>query len=364
MSGRIYNFSSGPAVLPEAVLRRAQAAIWDLDGSGIGVLEHSHRGKAFMAVLERTEARLREVGRIPDSHAVLFLQGGASTQFFQVPMNFLGGGTADYCHTGVWSQKAIAEAGRYGTIHVACSSESTRFDHIPGPEATRWSAAPAYVHFTSNNTIFGTQWRQEPAVPAGADLVCDASSDIFSKPIDVSRYAMIYAGAQKNLGPAGVTLVIARKDFLERGSRELPTMLQYRTHVGEHSMFNTPPTFGIYVIGEVTAWIAEQGGLAPMAELNQAKAKVLYDFLDGSAFYRGTARADSRSLMNVTFRCRDEALEPALVAQATARGLDGLKGHRSVGGMRASIYNAFPMAGMHALVDFLHEFERAHAGAR
>ncbi|MBE7450981.1 MAG: 3-phosphoserine/phosphohydroxythreonine transaminase [Kofleriaceae bacterium] len=361
MTGRIYNFSSGPAVLPEPVLRRAQAAIWDLDGTGIGVLEHSHRGPAFTAVLDRAEALVREVGGVPASHAVLFLPGGASTQFFQVPMNFLGGGTADYCCTGVWSQKAIAEARRFGAVHVACSSEATGFDHIPPPSEHRWSATPAYVHVTSNNTIYGTQWTREPEVPPGVPLVCDASSDLFSRPIAIDRYDLVYAGAQKNLGPAGVTLVIARKDFLERGARDLPTMLSYRTHVAERSMYNTPSTFGIYVIGEVMAWILEQGGLTAMAARNQAKARVLYDFLDGSRLFHGTARADSRSLMNVTFRCRDTSLEPAVIAQATARGLDGLKGHRSVGGMRASIYNAFPPAGVDALVDFLREFERAHA---
>ena len=357
---RIFNFSSGPAVLPELVLRRAQEAIWDLDGTGIGVLEHSHRSKAFMAVLERTEARLRQLAGIPDSYAVLFLQGGASTQFFQVPMNFLGGRTADYCHTGVWSKKAIAEAKRFGGVHVACSSEAEQFTYVPSAAQTTWSSAPAYAHFTSNNTIYGTQWTSEPATPAGVPLVCDASSDIFSRPIDIEKYAMIYAGAQKNLGPAGVTLVIIRKDFLESGSKDLPTMLQYRTHAGEQSMFNTPPTFGIYVIGEVAAWILEQGGLAAMDERNRAKARVLYDYLDQSKLVRGTVRADSRSLMNVVFRCHDEALEPELIEQATARGLDGLKGHRTVGGMRASIYNAFPLEGVQALVDFLRELERKH----
>ncbi len=362
MSHRTYNFSSGPAVLPEPVLRRVQAAIWDLDGTGIGVLEHSHRGKAFTAVLERTEALVRTVGGVPDSHAVLFLQGGAASQFYQVPMNFLAGGTADYCNTGVWSQKAIAEARRFGTVHIACSSEAARFAHIPSAAETSWSSSPAYAHFTSNNTIYGTEWTHEPAPPAGVPLVCDASSDLFSRPIDVARYALIYAGAQKNLGPAGVTLVIARRDFLERGARDLPTMLQYRTHAAESSMHNTPPTFGIYVIGEVLEWIVAQGGLPAMAERNRAKAGILYDFLDQSALFVGTARADSRSLMNVTFRARDQALEAELVTQATARGLDGLKGHRSVGGMRASIYNAFPIQGVRALVDFLHQFERSHRG--
>jgi phosphoserine aminotransferase len=360
---RTFNFSAGPAVLPEPVLRRAQAAIWDLEGTGIGVLEHSHRGKAFQAVADRAEALVRKVGGVPDSHAVMFLQGGASTQFFQVPMSFLGGGTADYCNTGVWSQKAIAEARRFGTVHVACSSEASRFDHIPPAAETRWSDAPAYAHFTSNNTVVGTQWRREPEVPAGVPLVCDASSDIYSRPIDFTRYALVYAGAQKNLGPSGVTVVIARRDFVERGSRDLPTMLQYRTHVAEGSMYNTPPTFGIYVLAEVLAWIDELGGLEAMAERNQAKAAVLYDFLDQSSLFRGTARADSRSLMNVTFRASDEAMEKQFIAEATAAGLDGLKGHRLVGGMRASIYNAFPVEGVRALVGFMQDFERRHRGA-
>ncbi len=360
-----FNFSAGPAVLPEPVLRRTQQALWDLDGTGIGILEHSHRGAAFTRVLERTEALIRELAGVPDDYAVLFLQGGASSQFYMVPMSFLpdgGGGTADYCVTGVWAQKAVAEARAFGNVHVACSSEDGGFGYIPGPDQLRWSAAPAYAHFTSNNTIYGTQWTTEPAAPASVPLVCDASSDLFSRPIDVAKYAMIYGGAQKNLGPAGVTIVIARKDFLERGRRDLPTMLQYRTFVGEQSMFNTPPTFAIYVVGEVLAWLRDQGGLAAMAAHNQAKAAVLYEFLDQSAMFRGTAQPDSRSLMNVTFRATSEALERELIAGATARGLDGLKGHRSVGGMRASIYNAFPLAGVHALVAYLKEFEHTHRG--
>lgn len=363
MTRRTFNFAAGPAVLPEPVLRRAQDAIWDLDGTGIGVLEHSHRGKAFQKVVDRAEALVRKVGGVPDSHAVLFLQGGATSQFYQLPMSFLGGGTADYCNTGVWAQKAIAEARRYGSVHIACSSEAARFDHIPSPAETTWSSAPVYAHYTSNNTIYGTQWRGTPAPPAGVPLVCDASSDLYSQPLDVAGHAFLYAGAQKNLGPSGVTLVIARKDFLERGSRDLPAMLQYRTHVAEGSMYNTPPTFGIYVLGEVLAWIDELGGLPAMAERNRAKAAVLYDFLDQSAMFRGTARADSRSLMNVTFRAATEALEQEFIAGATAAGLDGLKGHRLVGGMRASIYNAFPIEGVRALVSHMQDFELAHRGA-
>jgi phosphoserine aminotransferase len=360
---RTFNFAAGPAVLPEPVLRRAQAAIWDLHGTGIGVMEHSHRGKAFQAVADRAEALVRKVGGVPDSYAVLFLQGGASSQFYQVPMSFLGGGTADYVNTGVWSQKAIAEARRYGTVHVAASTEASRFDHVPAVAELAWSSAPVYAHYTSNNTIVGTQFHEPMVAPDGVPLVCDASSDIYSRPLDVARHAFIYGGAQKNLGPSGVTVVIARRDFLERGSRDLPTMLQYRTHVAEGSMYNTPPTFGLYVLGEVMAWIDELGGLPAMAERNQAKAAVLYDFLDQSTFFRGTARVASRSLMNVTFRAASEALESQFIAEATAAGLDGLKGHRLVGGMRASIYNAFPIEGVRALVTFMQDFERQHRGA-
>ncbi|HVV87953.1 MAG TPA: 3-phosphoserine/phosphohydroxythreonine transaminase [Kofleriaceae bacterium] len=360
-SERRFNFSSGPAMLPEEVLRRAQAAIWDLDHSGIGVLEHSHRGAAFMKVAERAERVVRDVGGVPDDYAVLFLQGGASSQFFMVPMNLLpAGATADYCNTGVWSQKAIGEARRLGKVHVACSSEASAFDHIPGAAETSWSASPAYAHFTSNNTIYGTEWTREPEPPAGVPLVCDASSDLFSRPIDLRRYGLVYAGAQKNLGIAGLTLVIARRDLIAGGVAELPTMLSYRTHELAGSMHNTPPTFAIYVLAEVVGWIAAQGGLAAMAERNQAKARVLYDFLDGSAAFRGVARADSRSLMNVTFRAATPALERKLLARADERGLDGLAGHRTVGGLRASIYNAFPLEGVERLVELLAELEDEH----
>lgn len=349
-------------MLPEPVLRRAQAAIWDLDDSGIGVLEHSHRGPTFMKVAERAERLVRELAGVGDEHAVLFLQGGASTQFFMVPMNLLDGGAgADYCHTGVWSGKAMAEARRFGPVHVACSSESTHFDHIPTEIV--WSSAPTYAHVTSNNTIYGTQWAAMPAPPAGVPLVCDASSDLFSRPIDGRSYGLLYAGAQKNLGSAGVTVVIVRKDLVARGRRELPAMLQYRTHADAGSMYNTPPTFAVYLVAEVCAWIVEQGGLAAMAERNATKAGLLYDFLDGSRLFRGVARADSRSLMNVTFRAATPALERELLARADAAGLDGLAGHRSVGGMRASLYNAFPLDGVRALVELMADLERDHRGA-
>ncbi len=356
MSQRIYNFSAGPAVLPEPVLKEAQEALWDVRESGIGVAEHSHRGKVFGAILEETIADCRQLAGIPDDYQVLFLQGGASLQFAMVPMNLLGADrTADYLITGSWSKKAIAEAKRYGGTHEAASSAESNFDRIPS-EAS-YSANPAYVHFTSNNTIFGTQWRSEPEAPAGAPLVCDASSDIFSRPIDVSKYGLIYAGAQKNLGPAGVTLVLIRNDLVESGSEDLPAMLQYRTHAKNSSCYNTPPTFGIYLMGRVFKWLLGLGGLDAVEQRNQAKAKILYDYLDASELFRPTAQPESRSLMNVTFVTGNEEVDKRFLAEATAAGFDGLKGHRSVGGMRASIYNAFPTEGVEALVQFMRDFE-------
>jgi phosphoserine aminotransferase len=365
MSERIYNFSAGPAVLPEPVLRKAQEAVWNVAGSGIGIMEHSHRGKVFDKIIDEAEAACRELAGIPDSYRVLFIQGGASLQFSMVPMNLLPADrTADYLLTGVWAQKAVKEAKILGgKVHIAVSSEATNFDRIPRMEEISYSPDPAYVHITTNNTIYGTQWRSEPPVPAGVPLIADTSSDMYSRPIDVRKYGLIYAGAQKNLGPSGVTLVIVRDDLVEAGPKTLPTMLQYRTFAGDKSMYNTPPTFGIYIIGEVFKWIKAQGGLAAMAEHNEAKARLLYDYLDSSEFFRGTVQTTSRSLMNIPFRAPTEELETKFIAEATKRGLDGLKGHRSVGGMRASIYNAFPREGVVALVTFMKEFERANRTA-
>jgi phosphoserine aminotransferase len=365
MSKRIFNFSAGPAVLPEPVLRKAQEAVWDVAGSGIGIMEHSHRGKVFDKIRDEAEQACRDLARVPDTYRVLFLQGGASLQFSMVPMNLLPPDrTADYLLTGVWSQKAVKEAKILGAkVHVAASSESSNFDRIPKASEVQYSERPAYVHFTTNNTIYGTQWRSEPAVPAGVPLVADTSSDMYSRPIDVSRYGLIYAGAQKNLGPSGVVLVIIRDDLVESAPKTLPTMLQYRTHAAEKSLYNTPATFGIFVVGEVFKWIQSQGGLAAMAEHNESKARLLYDYIDQSDFFRGTAQPDSRSLMNVCFRAPSEELENKFVAEATKRGLDGLKGHRNAGGMRASIYNACPRAAVEALVAFMKEFERANRAA-
>jgi len=357
MTKRIYNFSPGPAVLPEPVLREAQEDLWDLAESGIGVLEHSHRGKAFERVIAEAEADCRALAGIPDGYELLFLQGGASTQFFMLPANFLPDDrVADYLDTGAWSQKAMQEAGYYGSVHVAASSKAGGYRHIPAPEETHWSERPVYVHFTSNNTIFGTQFRTEPTPPPGAWLACDASSDLFSRPIDVAKYGVVYGGAQKNFGPAGVTLVVVREDLLQPPVRELPTMLRYRTHAEQGSLYNTPSTFGIYVMGRVFKWLLAEGGLAEMERRSAAKARVLYDYLDAQDFYTAPVRPDSRSHMNVIFRTPSAELDKRFVAEAAKQGLDGLAGHRSAGGMRASIYNAFPLAGCEALVSFMKDF--------
>jgi phosphoserine aminotransferase len=361
MTQRIWNFSPGPAVMPESVLEEAREHLLSLGTTGIGIMEHSHRGKAFLKVYEETVALCREVGGIPANYKVLFLQGGASLQFAMIPMNFLTKDqTADYLVTGAWAEKARDEAKRFGGVHEACSSADRNFSYIPAT-ATH-SAKPAYVHFTSNNTIFGTQFRTEPTIPAGTDLICDASSDFFSRPLDIAKYGLIYAGAQKNLGPSGVTLVILRDDLIEKGAKDLPAMLQYRTHAKNDSMYNTPPTFGIYMVGLVLKWIQAQGGLSVIAARNERKAGKLYAYLDQSRLFKPTAAADSRSLMNVTFVTGNEELDNKFCAAATKAGFDGLKGHRSVGGMRASIYNAFPEDGVDALVGFLRQFEAEHAG--
>ena len=328
MSERIFNFSAGPAVLPEPVLEEAREALWSLGETGIGIMEHSHRGSAFKAVLAQAEDLCRRLAGIPDDYRVLFLQGGASTQFFMVPMNLMqSGDTADYLITGSWSKKAVAQAKRYGETHVAATSEDRNFCYIPSD--IDYSSRPRYVHFTSNNTIFGTQWPDgqgpdEPQPPADAWLICDASSDIFSRPIDVRRYGMIYAGAQKNLGPSGVTLVIVRDDLVKAAALDIPEMLQYRTHAENDSCYNTPSAFGIYMMGRVFNWIDEQGGLQAIAEQNQAKAGVLYDYLDESVLFKPTADKESRSLMNVTFVTGNADLDTKFIGIAREAGLDGL----------------------------------------
>ncbi|MGD9902959.1 MAG: 3-phosphoserine/phosphohydroxythreonine transaminase [Vicinamibacterales bacterium] len=357
---RLFNFSAGPAVLPESVLLEAQKDLVALPGVGMSILEISHRSKPFESILARTEADLRTLGGVPGNYKVLFLQGGASLQFSMVPLNLLtAGATADYIVTGGWSQKAVKEARRVGSVHVAGSTESENFARIPRQDELTLTPGAAYVHFTTNNTLYGTEWKGEPAV-GDVPLVADTSSDMFSRPIDIAKYGLIYAGAQKNLGPSGVTLVIVREDLLARSSTSLHTMLNYAVHAENGSMYNTPPCFGIYLMGLVMQWALAQGGLAAIGATNARKAAALYAEIDRTGFYRGTAARDSRSQMNVTFRLPSEDLENAFVKAATAAGLDGLKGHRSVGGMRASIYNAFPEAGVTALVQFMREFERTN----
>lgn len=358
-SGRIWNFSAGPATLPEPVLRQAQQDLWDIRGSGIGIAEHSHRGKIYEAVNAEAEASCRELAGIPPNYKVVFLQGGATLQFAMVPYNLLSTGrTADYIITGVWSQKAIKEAGAIGQVHSAYDGASEDFRRIPQSSEIRYSADPAYVHLTTNNTIYGTQWRSEPPVPAGSPLIADTSSDMFSRPIDVTKYGLIYAGAQKNLGPSGIVLTIIRDDLLDRVPASVPSILHYKTHAKEKSLYNTPNTFGVYLMGEVFKWIKANGGLEGMARRNAEKARLLYDVIDGTDFWRGTADAGSRSLMNVCFRAGTEELEARFCNEATASGLDGLKGHRATGGMRASIYNACPLVAVEALAEFMREFER------
>jgi phosphoserine aminotransferase len=365
MSDRIHNFGAGPGVLPESVLKQAQQDIWNIGGSGMGIAEHSHRGKLFEKIIREAEDEARRLAEIPDRYKVLFVQGGATQQFAMVPMNLLPQGrTADYLITGVWAQKAHKEANKFGTTHVALTGEGSRFTKIPPVSEIRYSGNPAYVHITTNNTIYGTQWKEEPPVPDGVPLVADTSSDMFSRPIDVTRYGLIYAGAQKNLGPSGIVLVIVREDLTESAPTGLPTLLQYRTYVKDRSLYNTPPTFAIYMVGQVLKWIRASGGLGAMADRNASKAKILYDFLDQSELFTSSVDRDSRSLMNVCFRCPSEEIDARFVAEATAKGLEGLKGHRSAGGMRASLYNACARASVEALVAFMKEFERGHRQPR
>ena len=355
---RIHNFSAGPAILPLEVLEEAQQNLVSLPGVGMSILEISHRSKQFEEILAGCEADLRALAGIPASYKVLFLQGGASLQFSMVPMNLLPqGGSADYVVTGAWSQKAVKEAKRVGGVKIAGTTEAENFARVPTQDELTLDPAASYVHVTTNNTIFGTEWHRMPQV-GGVPLVADASSDIFSGPIDVETFGLIYAGAQKNLAPAGATLVIIRDDLLARTPTTLPTMLQYPVHVENGSMYNTPPVFTIYVMRLVLKWLLKEGGLAAMGRRNAAKADKLYAEIDRTGFYRGHAHKDSRSRMNVTFRLPTEELEKTFAKEATAAGLDGLKGHRSVGGMRASIYNAFPESGVDALVDFMRAFER------
>ena len=359
-ANRIYNFNPGPAALPLSVLEEIKENFLDFQGSGMSITEISHRSRQFDDVVNDAVARTKRLLGLEDNFEVLFVQGGASLQFCMIPMNFLGPGrSADYVDTGTWSTKAIKEAELQGkSIQVVASSEDKNYSYIPKNIAFNEDAD--FVHLTSNNTIKGTQWAEFPDT-RGVPIICDMSSDIMSRPLDVNRFGMMYAGAQKNVGPAGACLVIIRKDLLDWIPDTVPTMLKYSTFAAKNSMYNTPPCFAVYTVQLVLKWLEETiGGLGKMAAINQDKAQLLYGYLDASDFYRATAAADSRSLMNVTFRLPDEDLEKQFVAQALANGLGGLKGHRSVGGCRASIYNAVTVEAVQALVDFMKAFEKEH----
>jgi phosphoserine aminotransferase len=359
---RIYNFAAGPAVLPVPVLEQMQRDLIALPGVGISILEISHRSKTFEAIMDEAERDIRLLANVPSHYRVLFLQGGASLQFSMVPMNLLEeGAVADYIDGGSWAEKAIQEARKVGRVHLAASTKAERYARLPDPREVQLSQGAAYVHMTSNNTIEGTEYWELPEVDA-TPLVSDTSSDMFSRPIDVERHALIYAGAQKNMGPAGVTVVIIRDDLVSRSARKtsLPSMLNYAVHAEHRSLYNTPPVFAVYALGLVIKWLLALGGLPAIARLNERKAALLYAEIDRSGFYRGTASKADRSRMNVTFRLATEELESRFIAQSTAAGLDGLKGHRAVGGIRASIYNAFPEDGVRALVELMREFERQH----
>lgn len=358
MTERIFNFSAGPAVLPLPVMEEARRDMLSLPGVGMSVMEISHRSKTFDEIFNRAESGIRELLGVPDNYHVLFLQGGASLQFSMVPMNFLPpDASADYIITGSWGKKALKEAKRSGQVSVAATMADGGFTRVPGQNELSLNPKAAYAHFTTNETIEGVEWKHEPEV-GDVPLVADASSDILSHQIPVEKYALIYAGAQKNMGPSGVTLVIIRDDLLKRIPEGLHTMLDYRTHVENKSLYNTPNTWGIYIISLICKWLSDKGGLSEMQRENEEKANLLYEAIDSTDFYRGHADTDSRSIMNVTYRLPAEELEKKFTAEATREGLDGLKGHRSVGGIRASIYNAFPRAGVEKLVSFMKEFER------
>lgn len=353
---RSHNFSAGPSILPTEVLLQAQEEFLNYKGTGSSIMELSHRGPEYIEVDAQATKRIKSLLGLSDDFEVMFLQGGASTQFMMIPYNFLAGENkvANYLNTGEWSRKAMKEARIFGKVHVGFSSEEHNYNRVPGNDEITYVEGTEYLHFTSNNTIFGTQYAVEPE-SNGVPLVCDASSDFMSRPLDVNRYGIIYAGAQKNAGPAGVTIVIIRKDFLEKARKEnVSTILSYNTHVG--TMFNTPPTFGVYMVNLVMGWVEKNGGLAGIQKRNQEKAALLYNEIDKDDFYRGTAEVGSRSVMNVTYRLPDEDLEKRFVKEATALKLEGLKGHRSVGGIRASIYNAMPKESVQLLSDFMAEF--------
>ncbi len=354
---RVYNFSAGPAVLPEEVLREAAEEMLDYNGTGMSVMEMSHRSKAFQEIIDTAEADLRELMEIPDDYAVLFLQGGASQQFAAIPMNLMKNKEADYIVTGQWAKKAAEEAKKYGKVNIVASSADKTFSYIPDCKDLPISENADYVYICENNTIYGTKYKELPDTK-GKLLVADVSSCFLSEPVDVSRYGVIYGGVQKNIGPAGTVIVIIRKDLITDDVLPgTPTMLKYKTHADAGSLYNTPPAYGIYICGKVFKWIKKQGGLAAMKEHNEKKAKILYDYLDQSKMFSGTVVPKDRSLMNVPFITGDEELDARFIQESKAAGFENLKGHRTVGGMRASIYNAMPTEGVRALVEFMKKFE-------
>lgn len=359
--GRVYNFSAGPAVLPEEVLKEAAAEMLDYNGTGMSVMEMSHRSKAFEEIIQTAEADLRDLMNIPDNYKVLFLQGGASQQFAMIPMNFMKNKVADYIITGQWAKKAWKEACKYGKANAIASSEDKTFSYIPDCSDLPISEDADYVYICHNNTIYGTTYKTEPNTK-GKILIADMSSDILSQPVDVSKYGMIYFGVQKNVGPAGVVVCIIREDLItEDVLPGTPTMLTYKTHADANSLYNTPPCYGIYICGKVFKWLKKQGGLEAMKARNEKKAKILYDYLDQSEMFKGTVVKEDRSLMNVPFVTGDKDLDAKFVKEAAEAGFVNIKGHRTVGGMRASIYNAMPIEGVEKLVEFMKKFEKENA---
>ena len=355
---RVYNFSAGPSMLPEEVLKKAAAEMLDYEGSGQSVMEMSHRSKVYDSIIKGAESLLRELMNIPDNYKVLFLQGGASTQFAAIPMNFMNGsGKADFIITGQWAKKAFAEAKKYGDAKAVASSEDETYSYIPKTKKEDFRSDADYIYICMNNTIYGTVYKELPDT-GDIPLIADISSCFLSEPLDVTKFGMVYGGAQKNVAPAGLTIAIIREDLLGKARDITPTMLNYQIHADNDSLYNTPPCYTIYICKLVLEWIKELGGLEKMKELNEAKAKMLYDFLDNSKLFKGTVRKEDRSLMNVPFVTGNEELDAKFVKESTAAGLVNLKGHRSVGGMRASIYNAMPIEGVKALVEFMEKFEK------
>jgi phosphoserine aminotransferase len=358
---RVYNYSAGPAALPEDVLKKAASELVEYNNAGMSVMEMSHRSSEFTAIIESAEATLRDIMNIPDNYRVLFLQGGATSQFAMVPLNLKKSGKVDFAHTGQWTKKAISEAKKYMEVNIVASSEETTFNFIPDLDPSTFTPDADYFHICSNNTIYGTRYTKYPDT-GSVPLVADMSSHILSEKIDVSRFGIIFAGAQKNIGPAGVTIVIIRDDLIGHAQDWVPTMMDYKTHSDSNSLYNTPPTYGIYMAGLVFQWVKDQGGVEAMEKKNLEKARILYDYLDSSSLFHGTVRKEDRSLMNVPFKTDSEDMDAKFIKEAKNEGLVTLKGHRSVGGMRASIYNAMPKEGVEKLVAFMKEFEEKNRG--